>query len=126
MATKTPKRAVPLPTDEEAAARYKVMDAVIRQDRDFYIDELEAALGMYMLAHHFGWRVLYFVHSKKTIRKYEDLLGLKLSEHFEEYGPAAERTNAFKLIQTVSNFWKAISGEEKPALDLDKRVVHRK
>jgi hypothetical protein len=123
MAKKPPVRKTPMPTAEEAVRRFEVMERAIRQDREFQLDELESALGMYVLAHHLGWKVLYFAHSKKTIRKYEDLLGLKLSEHFPEFGPDAHRTNAYKIIQKVSNFWKLVSGEEKPALDLDKRTI---
>ena len=67
--------------------------------------------------------MLYFVHSKKTIRKYEEILGIKLSDSFDEFGKDAERTNAYKIIQTVSNFWKLVSGDEKPALELDKRQI---
>ena len=66
---------------------------------------------------------MYLVHSKRTIRKYEDLLGIKLSEHFPEFGPDADRTNAYKIIQKVSNFWKLVSGDEKPPVALDKRTL---
>ncbi len=112
--------ATPLPAPEEAIERYALMDAAIRR-ADFQIDELESALGMYMIGHHFGWKVLYLVHSKKTIKKYEEILGIKVSEAFPEFGPDADRTNAFKIIQAVSNFWKAVSGDEKPAIAVDKR-----
>ncbi len=78
---------------------------------------------MYLLAHHLGWKVLYLVHSKKTIRKYEEILGIKLSEVFDEFGPDADRTNAYKIIKAVSNFWKLVSGDEKSPLDLDKRQI---
>ncbi len=115
--TKTPKA-----TREQAVERYEFMDQVIRQT-GFHIDELESALGMYMIGFHFGWKVLYVVHSKKTIRKYEEILGISVREVFDEYGPDADRTNAYKVIEAVSSFWKMVSGEEKPAIDLDKRAL---
>jgi hypothetical protein len=122
-APKRPVRKTPLATPEQAQERYAFMDQVIRQMRPngFSIDEVESALGMYMLAYHFGWKVLYLVHSKKTIKKYEEILGLKLSDAFDEFGPDADRTNAYMIIQKVSNFWKLVSGDEKSPLDLDKR-----
>lgn len=123
MATKRKPRRTPRPTDEEAVKRYAVLEDAIRQDRDFQIDELESALGMYVLAHHLGWKVMYFVHSKRTIRKYEELLGRKLSQEFPEFGPDADRTSAFKIIEAASSFWKLVSGDEKPAIELDKRRV---
>ena len=115
----------PIATSDEAEARYRFLDQVIRKDRPdgFQLDEMESALGMYMLGHHFGWKVLYLIHSKKTIRKYEDILGVKISEVFDEIGPDADRTNAYKIITAASNFWKAVSGEEKPVEGIDKRAM---
>ncbi|WP_156454326.1 hypothetical protein [Lampropedia cohaerens] len=115
IATKTPPA-----TPEEAIERYAVMDRAIRQT-GIQIDELESALGMYMIGFHFGWRVLVVVHNKRTIAKYEDILGIKIREVFPEYGPDADRTNAYKIIQSVSNFWKLVSGDIKPPDGLDKR-----
>ena len=112
----------PLSAPEEALARYAVMDKAIRQS-GFQIDELESALGMYMVGFHFGWRILYMVHTKKTIRKYEALLDIKVADVFPEYGLDADRTNAFKILQTISSFWRVVSGDEKPTLQIDKRLV---
>ena len=117
IATKTPP-----PTAAQAAERYAVMDKAIRQS-GFQIDELESALGMYMVGFHFGWRILYMIHTKKTIRKYETLLDIKVAEVFEEYGADADRTNAYKILQTITSFWKVVSGDEKPTLKVDKRLV---
>ncbi len=119
---KPTKTKAPSATTEEALQRYELMDRAIRQT-GFQIDELESAIGMYMVGFHFGWRVLYLVHSKRTIAKYEGILGVKISEIFPEYGPDADRTNAYKLIQSVSNFWKLVSGDEKATLKIDKRSL---
>ena len=115
----------PLASADEAEARYRFLDKVIRKDHPngFQLDEMESALGMYMLGHHFGWKVLYLIHSKKTIRKYENILCVKISEVFDEIGPDADRTNAYRIITAASNFWKAVSGEEKPVEGIDKRAM---
>ena len=104
------------------------MDEVIRKEHPdgFQLDEMESALGMFMIGHHFGWKVLYLIHSKKTIRKYEDILGVKITEIFDEVGPDADRTYAHKIITAASNFWKAVSGEEKPLEGVDKRAMFSK
>lgn len=104
------------------------MEDAIRRQREGTVSlpELESALGMYMLAHFLGWKVPYLLHSKRTVKKYEDLLGIKLSEHFPEFGPDADRTNAYKAIQTVSNFWRLVSGDEKLPAGLDKRLMDPK
>jgi hypothetical protein len=107
---------------EEAADRYLFLDKAIRQT-GLQLDELESALGMYMIGFHFGWKVLYVIHSKKTIRKYEEILGISVRDVFDEIGPDAERTNAYKVMQAVSSFWKLVSGEEKPTIEVAKRTL---
>lgn len=77
------------------------------------LDELESALGMLLMGHHFGWRVLYLIHSKKTIRKYEDILGVKIRDIFPEEGPSSYRSTGLAFAKKASNFWKVVSGEEK-------------
>jgi hypothetical protein len=77
------------------------------------LDELESALGMLRIGHHFGWRTLYILHSKKTIRKYEEILYIKIRDVFEEEGPSADRSIGLALAKQASNFWKVVSGETK-------------
>jgi hypothetical protein len=77
------------------------------------LDELESALGMLRMGHHFGWRVLYLIHSKKTIRKYEEILDTKIRDIFPEEGPSAGRSVGLALAKKASNFWKVVSGEIK-------------
>lgn len=77
------------------------------------LDELESALGMLRMGHHFGWRVLYLIHSKKTVRKYEEILDIKIRDLFPEEGPSAERSIGLALAKKASNFWKVVSGEIK-------------
>lgn len=76
------------------------------------LDELESALGMLHIGHHFGWKVLYVIHSKRTIRKYEGVLNIRVRDIFPETGPSSYRSNGYRLISTLSNFWKAL-GETK-------------
>lgn len=76
-------------------------------------DELEAALGMLHLGHHLGWKPLVLIHNKRTIRKYEELLGIDIREIFPEEGPSWERSIGYKLAKQIGNFWKAVSGEVK-------------
>ena len=114
------KLKTPKPTDAEAIERYKLLDGAVRNFVG-QLDELESALGMYVLGHHVGWKILHMIHTKKTIRKYEETLGIKVTEVFEPYGPDADRANAYKVLQTVSNFWKVVSGDEKIGLDREER-----
>lgn len=89
-----------------------VVDHAVRNFRGI-ADELEGAIGMYMIGRHVGWRVLVLVHSKKTIIKYEEILGIKIREEFPDEGPDVDRSVGYGLTKKFSNFWKAVSGDEK-------------
>jgi hypothetical protein len=93
----------------------RMCDVVDNAIRNFVgmADELEGAIGMYMIGRHVGWRVLMLVHSKKTIRKYEAILGIVVRDEFPEEGPDVDRSIGYRFAKKLSNFWKAVSGEEK-------------
>lgn len=82
--------------------------------------ELESALGMLRVGQQYGWRVMYLIHSKATIRKYEEILGISVKEEFPEEGPSSLRNNGYRLFKKLGNFWKIVSGEQKIE---DKRQV---
>ncbi|NCU67615.1 hypothetical protein GWK50_17465 [Acidovorax sp. 210-6] len=86
-------------------------------------DELEAALGMYVLGVYMGWKPLVLMHSKKTIRKYEQILGITVRDEFAETGPNSERSKAYMISRTVSNFWKAVSGEDKSIDKSERKLI---
>jgi hypothetical protein len=74
-------------------------------------DELESAIGMYMLGRLVGWKVIVLIHNKRTIRKYEDILGIKIREEFDETGPLTEKSVGYRFVQKANAFWKAVTGE---------------
>ena len=104
--------AAPPLTPQEAQRMSELFDRAVRDFRGG-LDELESAMGMFVLGRHMGWRVLYIVHSKKTIKKYEEILGISVREEFPEEGPEASRSVGYSIARTFSNFWKVVSGEEK-------------
>jgi hypothetical protein len=77
-------------------------------------DNLETALGMLMIGRLVGWKVLVLIHNKRTIRKYEEILGgISIREVFPEEGPLAHKSAGLALAKKIGNFWKAVSGEIK-------------
>ena len=76
-------------------------------------DELEAALGVLHLGDHMGWKPLVLIHNKRTIRKYEEILGIRLKDLFPEEGPSASRSIGYTIAKKIGSFWKAVSGEVK-------------
>ena len=76
-------------------------------------DELEAALGMLHLGDHVGWKPLVLIHNKRTIKKYEEILGINIREFFPAEGPSVDRSRGYAIAKQIGNFWKAVSGEVK-------------
>ena len=74
--------------------------------------ELESAIGLFLVARRFGWRVVYLWHSPATIRKYERIIGLTLKAAVEEEGPLARRSVAWAAVKKLGGFWKAVKGEK--------------
>ena len=97
--------------EEEAELARIERDAIARFSGQ--LDDLEAALGMLRLGHHMGWRVLVLIHNKRTIRKYEQILGITVREFFPSEGPSHERSVGYSIAKKVGNFWKAVSGAIK-------------
>lgn len=108
--------APPLSKDEAEAVMRK-LDAAINNfggpklSDTGDVSELEQALGMYLLGRHMGWKVLVLMHNKRTLRKYEQILDISVRTEFPEVGPAARRSAGYRVAESLSNFWKAVSGD---------------
>lgn len=77
------------------------------------LDDLEAALGMLRMGDYMGWRVLVLIHNKRTIRKYEEILNIKLRDFFPAEASQTHRSVGYSIAQKIGNFWKAVSGDIK-------------
>jgi len=110
---KKPKaaRVMKLTVEQEEQLRKIESEAIAEFQGD--LCQLEAALGMLRMGHHFGWKVLYIIHSKKTVRNYEEILKVRIRDIFEETGPSSYRSVGFNLAQKYSNFWKVAGGDIK-------------
>ena len=119
---KTPRKPTAQRLTQEQTDRVAqvVEDAVRRFEGTF--DELESAIGMLVLGYYVGWEVLVLMHSKRTIRKYEEILGIVVREEFEKSGSESDRSLAYVAAKKVSNFWKAVSGEAKAFLPAERQL----
>jgi phage host-nuclease inhibitor protein Gam len=90
------------------------------------LTDLEKAIGTYFVGRRLGWKVVLILHDRKTIRKYESILKIRFRYEFEEFEDQAKRTNIYRVLKTVSNFWKAVSGavtiERSSQIGVGKRV----
>lgn len=105
------KRLTPLSSEKLLELHQIELKAIAK----FYgnLDELESALGFLRLGFQYGWKPLAIIHSKKTFRKYEQILGITARELFPEDTPTSERSVGYAVAKKLSNFWKAVSGDTK-------------
>lgn len=108
---KKPLRTAPPISDEEAQAIVsRLDDLIVNFEGDF--SELESALGMYMVGRLVGWKVLVLLHNKRTIAKYEKILGnMNIREEFEPVTEFSNKSVAFDIVTKLGNFWKGVNGE---------------
>ena len=77
--SKTPEEILPPVSRDEALALVNLAEeAMLRYEGG--ADELQSALGMLIMGRRYGWRVLVLIHNKRTIRKYEEILGIQVRE----------------------------------------------
>lgn len=98
--------------DKRVEALQKIQRKAIANFRGNF-DDLEAAIGVLQLGDHVGWKPLVLIHNKRTIRKYEEILDIKMREFFPEEGPSASRSLGYVVAKKIGNFWKAVSGDIK-------------
>jgi len=101
----------PLSVDELKKLQEIELEAIARFKG--IADELESALGFLRIGIQLGWKPMTIIHSKKTFKKYEQILGIDARTFFPEETPAASRSKGYSIAKTLSNFWKVVSGDTK-------------
>ena len=106
------KVAIPPLSPEESTALTKRLDETARTYQGQF-DELENAIGMMFLGRLVGWKLLVLIHNKRTIRKYEEILGIEIRKEFPEEGPLTIKSPAYEFLKRAGTFWKGVSGDVK-------------
>jgi hypothetical protein len=101
---------IPPVSPEEAHRIVRLVDTAIK-DFDGQFDELESAVGMFFVGRLAGWKVLVLIHNKRTIKKYEEILGINIREEFAAEGPFVAKSLGYQIAQKLNAFWKAVAGE---------------
>jgi hypothetical protein len=111
--TKTGRKVAISPLSaEKAVALCNRLDGISRNFKGQF-EELENALGMMFLGRLVGWKVLVLIHNKRTIRKYEKILGIKVRQEFDPEGPLSHKSLAYDFVLKAGEFWKGVSGDFK-------------
>ncbi|MCH9693883.1 MAG: hypothetical protein K0U72_05185 [Gammaproteobacteria bacterium] len=72
--------------------------------------DLQSALGALVLGQHFGWRALRIMHSPKTIRKYDRVLGRKLKDLCPPDTHLADKLLGVRFANKIGAFWDVVTG----------------
>jgi len=71
-----------------------------------------------------GWRPLFLIHSRQSIRKYQQILSVDFRDILEEVGPEADKLVAWKIAKSISSFWKLVKGEMPEVKTKDWKSFH--
>ncbi len=110
MAKHKPERKVPEVSKDDAARLVRIVAEASTRFKGIF-DELESAIGMLFLGHLFGWRIVVLIHNKRTIRKYEQILGINIRDEFDEKGPLIDKSIGYLVAEKLKAYWKAVAGE---------------
>lgn len=70
-------------------------------------------LGIEAFTRLYGWRVLYLVRCKNTVKKHCQLLGISIRE-FPEYTVLSFRSDGLRYLQSKNlPFWPVVAGTHK-------------
>ena len=94
----------------DAQETQKIIDAAVKNYCGD-LDVLESAIGTFVFGRQVGWKPLFVVHHRATIKRYEKILAVSFRDVLPDVGPLAHRCVAWQMAQKVSNFWKAVRGE---------------
>lgn len=83
---------------------------------------LENALGAYVVAQFYGWRVFRLLHANRlTVRKYEKVLGVRFEDVCPERTELSTKCRGIRIADRVGAFWRVVRGEA-PEADSARRM----
>lgn len=78
-------------------------------DYEGQCDVIESAIGALILGRLVGYDGLRVVHSWKTLRNYEEILGVAFKD-LPERTADSRRVNGIRYAEKFKKFWKALAG----------------
>jgi hypothetical protein len=70
---------------------------------------VEGAVGALFVGQHYGLRILRIIHSSKTLRQYEQFLGVPFEELIPQHGEFIDRSVAWNIVTTARQYWDLVS-----------------
>ena len=76
---------------------------------------LEAAIGALFWGRVVGWQPLRLMHTGRTFKKYEEILGIKFKDELDATTDQSERMHGYRMMKKIGKFWQAVSSGTIPA-----------
>jgi hypothetical protein len=72
---------------------------------------LSAAIGAYVIAKLYGWKVVRLMHSNSVYTKYQRIMGVDFADISPPEGPFAEASLGYTFVKKMGEFWKGVRGQ---------------
>lgn len=93
--------------DASTAASVEQRLAAYRGDGE----DISGAVGALVMGQLYGFRGVAMVLSRAKLRRYEELLGLKLRDHMPERTDLSRRILGVRISDEVGKFWAVVKGD---------------
>lgn len=103
---KKPKHLFPFLTAEQSASVEKAM-----AEYKGYAPALSDAVGALVLGQLYGWKAVYMIHSRSSIKRFEEILGLSLRDSMPERTELSSRILGVRLADELGRFWAVVKGD---------------
>jgi len=70
---------------------------------------IEGAIGALFLGQRYGLRVLRILHSSRTLRQYEQFLGVSFDQLLPQHGPLIDRSVAWWIVGSTKRYWDLVA-----------------
>lgn len=78
---------------------------------------LSSAIGALVWGRVVGWQPLRLMHTGRTFKRYEEILGVKFREVLDPTTDQSERMHGYRMMKKIGKFWQAVSSGKVPARD---------
>ena len=102
---KRPRLLPYLPPETETQVVEKASDYV------GHCTTLSGALGALAFGQLYGWKAVWLVHSRSTIRGYEEALGINFRDHMPDRTELSARITGIRWADQLGKFWAVVKGE---------------
>lgn len=113
------RRSKSLAVQRKSMSDERLMEIIMEACHQFEGDSsvLETAIGALCWGRVVGWHGLRLMHSSRTFKRYEEILGIRFRDELPERTVHSTRMNGIKLAENLGKFWQVITAGQVKAKD---------